>query len=231
MTVIICDDEVDSSERLEGIIKSILAEKNMSGYTIKKCTCREELEKYPDISLLFIDICLGNENGMEIAKEIRRKEKNTPIVFVSSSKEYAVESYDVDAFGYLIKPIQPEKVRHIMNKFLKQEEDYVVRDTRGNEKLRVPLQNIEYFESMNTSILLHLVNGKQIRTYGKLGNIEKELVDKNFLRCHQSYLINIAHINRIEGACFIMDSGEAAYIRKRDFTSIKKQFYQYIAKK
>lgn len=231
MTIIICDDEVSSSEILEDIVKSILAEKNIGGYTIEKCTCREELEKYPDISLLFIDIYLGNENGMEIAREIRRKEEKTPIVFVSSSKEYAVESYDVDAFGYLIKPIQPEKVRHIMNKFLKQEENYVVRDTRGNEKLRVPLQNIEYFESMNTSILLHLVNGQQIRTYGKLSDIEKELENKNFLRCHQSYLINIAHIKRIEEACFIMDSGETAYIRKRDYTTMKKIFYQYIAKK
>lgn len=229
MTIIIYDNDGNSSSFLEDIVMNILAEKTIGGYTIEKCMSRKDLEEYFDIALLFIDIDLGDENGMEIAKELRRQEEKMPIVFVSSNKEYAVESYDVDALGYLIKPIQPEKVRRIMDKFLKQNEEYIVRDTRGNEKLKVPLQNIEYFESKNTSILLHLANGHQIRTYGKLGNIEKELENKNFLRCHQSYLINMDHIVGIREACFIMNSGEAAYIRKRDYTVMKKTFYQYIA--
>ena len=229
MTIIIYDNDGNSSGLLEDIVMNILAEKTIGGYTIEKCMSRKELEEYSDIALLFIDIDLGDENGMEIAKELRRQEEKMPIVFVSSNKEYAVESYDVDALGYLIKPIQPEKVRRIMDKFLKQNEEYIVRDTRGNEKLKVPLQNIEYFESKNTSILLHLANGRQIRTYGKLGNIEKELENKNFLRCHQSYLINMDHIVGIREACFIMNSGEAAYIRKRDYTIMKKTFYQYMA--
>ncbi len=231
MTIIICDVDDTSSKILADMVENILAEKNISGYTIGKCMCQEGLEQYSDIALLFIDVFLGKENGMDIARKLRERKENTPIVFVTSSTEYAVESYEVDALGYLIKPIQLEKIHHIMDKFLKQSEEYVVRDTRGNEKIKVPLQNIEYFESKNTTITLHLVNGQQIRTYGKLGNIEKELQNKNFLRCHQSYLINIAHVRGMKEASFIMDSGETAYIRKRDYTTMKKLFNQYIVTK
>jgi len=231
MTILICDVDNNSSELLATMLRNILEEKDISGYTIKRCTGQSCFTRYPDTKLLFMEIHLGNENGLEIARIMREKEKKVPIVFVSSSAKYAVESYDVDAYGYLIKPFQPEKVRHIMDKFLGQYEEYIVKDTRGKEKLRVPLQNIEYFESKNTSILLHLSNGKQIRTYGKLGNIEKELENKNFLRCHQSYLINMAHIDRIEEACFIMDSGATTYIRKRDFKMMIRIFTQYTANK
>lgn len=227
MTIVIYDVDTNSSEILADTLENILAEKNISGYTIGKCTCKEGLEEYPDIALLFIDVLPENENSMDIVRKLRERNEKVPIVFVTFTTEYVVESYDVEAFGYLMKPIQLEKVRHIMNKFLKLNEEYVVKDTRGNEKLKVPLQNIEYFESKNTTIMLHLVNGQQIRTYGKLGNIEKELENKNFLRCHQSYLINMAHISGLAEACFIMDSGEAAYIRKKDYTMMKNKFNQY----
>lgn len=228
MTIIIYDVDDTSSQDLADIVENILAENNISGYTIGKCMCQEGLEKYSDITLLFIDIPLEKENGMDVIRKLRERNEKIPIVFVTDTTDFVVESYDMEAFGYLMKPIQTEKVHHIMDKFLKLSEKYVVRDTRGNEKLKVPLQNIEYFESKNTTIMLHLVNGQQIRTYGKLGNIEKELENKNFLRCHQSYLINMEHISGIAEACFVMDSGKTAYIRKRDYTTMKKLFNQYI---
>lgn len=228
MTIIIYDVDDTSSQDLADIAENILAENNISGYTIEKCICQDELEEYPDIALLFVDISLKKENGMDVICKLKEKKKTIPIVFVTDTTNFVIESYDMEAFGYLMKPIQTEKVHHIMDKFLKLSEKYVVRDTRGNEKLKVPLQNIEYFESKNTMIMLHLVNGQQIRTYGKLGNIEKELEHKNFLRCHQSYLINMEHISGIAEAYFVMDSGKNAYIRKRDYTTMKKLFDQYI---
>lgn len=228
MTIIIYDVDETSGEILADMLENILAEKNISGYTIGKCKCQEGLEEYPDIALLFIDVLPENENSMDVVRKLRERDEKIPIVFVTFTTEFVVESYDMEAFGYLMKPIQLEKVHHIMNKFLKLNEEYVVRDTRGKEKLKIPLQKIEYFESKNTTIMLHLVNGQQIRTYGKLGNIEKELKNKNFLRCHQSYLINMAHISGMAEACFIMDSGETAYIRKKDYTMMKKIFNQYI---
>ena len=227
MTIVIYDMDNTSSGILADMVENILAEKNMSGYTIRRCVCQEELEEYPDLVLLFVTIPLGNENGIDMIRKLRERKEKIPIVFVTFTTEYVIESYDMEAFGYLMKPLQTEKVRHIMERFLKQNEEYVVRDTTGKEKVKIPLQNIEYFESKNTTITLHLVNGQQIRTYGKLGNIEKELENKNFLRCHQSYLINMAHISGMAEACFIMDSGEAAYIRKRDYTTIKKIYDQY----
>lgn len=226
MTIIIYDVDDTSSGILAEIVQNILAEKNISGYTIRRCKCHEGLEKYPDIALLFIDIPL--ENGMDIVRKLRKRSNKVPIVFVTSTTEFVVESYDMEAFGYLMKPIQRTKVCHIMNKFFRGNEEYVLKDAKGNEKLKVPLQNIEYFESRNTAIILHLANGEQFRTYGKLSNIEKELENKNFLRCHQSYLINMDHISGMAEACFIMDSGKAAYIRKRDYTTMKRIFNQYI---
>lgn len=228
MTIIIYGIDDTSSRELADIVENILVEKNISGYTIGKCMHQGGLEKYPDIALLFIDILLEKANGLDVIRKLREKNEKIPIVFVTNTTNFVVESYDMEAIGYLIKPIQAEKVYHIMDKFLKLNEEYVVKDTRGNEKLKVPLQNIEYFESKNTTIMLHLVNGQQIRTYGKLGNIEKELEHKNFLRCHQSYLINMEHISGMAEACFIMDSGKTAYIRKRDYTAMKKIFNQYI---
>lgn len=239
MTFVICDDEYTSRRILENILYGIMNEKAIDVEVVQYVGPAKLLESNCDAcALIFLDIYLGEANGMEIAKNIRRNNQNVPIVFVTSSKEHAVESYEVDAFGYLVKPIDPDKVRRIIDKWLLSEHkrglekkhlEYSIKDTRGKEKFRIALNKIEYFESNNTSILLHLANGHEIRTYGKLNDIEKELSAKNFLRCHQSYLINMEQIEEEQESCFLMKSGQMAYIRKRDRSMIKRKYHEYKA--
>lgn len=227
MTMIIYDVDETSGGILASMLDHILAEKNRNSYTTGKCQCQEELEKYHDIVPLFVEVLSKKENNMDVVRKLWERNGKVFIVFVTFTAKFVVEIYDVGVSGYRMKPIQLEKIRPIMDQFLECKEEYVVRDTRGNEKLKVPLQKIEYFESKNTTIMLHLVNGQKIRTYGKLGDIEKELKNKNFLRCHQSYLINMDHISGVAEACFVMSSGEIAHIRKKDYKEMKKIFNQY----
>ena len=115
-------------------------------------------EGYTDMELLFLDIYMKELNGMETARRIRELECKVPIVFLTSSRDFAVESYEVHASGYLLKPFEEEKLKDLLNR------------------------------------ILHLSDGTVIVTAGKLVEMEERIHDKRFLRCHQSYLVNMDYI-------------------------------------
>ena len=148
--------------------------------------------------IILLDIVMPFINGIETAREIRQNDKNVKIVFLTSSPEYAVESYTVKADNYLLKPVAPDALYRCLDELA---EDISQRCStitiKGRYSVyRIPLDDIEYVEAQNKHIIFYMYNGASVDTTEPMHIHENSLtLSDGFFRCHRSYIVNI---NRID---------------------------------
>ncbi|MGL4773928.1 MAG: LytR/AlgR family response regulator transcription factor [Clostridium sp.] len=207
----ICDDnyiEISANKIfLEEYIKENNIDANITVYD-KGMPLLQEL-KTRTFHIILLDIIMKNENGIEIAKEIRKIDSNVIIVFISSIGDYAIYGYDVDALAYFIKPLTKEKVKNIMEKAhnkLKEMDNcsVIVKTAKGFKK--VCLNEVIYVESSNKEVYLKYRDREDIFKM-KLDEVE-EIFNRSFIRVHKSYLVNLNYINELNGNKVILESGQ-----------------------
>lgn len=163
----------------------------------------ESGEKQYDI--LFLDVDMPDMQGMDAALEIRKTDKHTPICFITSYENYAYRAFQVDAIGYLVKPVRYVDFKHMVNKCVVQiqyardketaEERYLCIRTAHGERV-VPTQNIMYIEKKRNKCVFHLVDG-EVTSYDTLSKVYEELNHRQFYFAHQGYIVNFAHIREV----------------------------------
>lgn len=158
------------------------------------------LEK--DYDIIFLDIVLKDSiDGMAIASKIREKNSTSIIIFITTMVQYAVKGYEVDALGYLVKPVTYFTFRQILNKALKKidrDEDVCITCRYKDEYAKISSSDITYFEVTSHFLTIHTIHGDyQMR--GSLSDMMKLLKDKDFAFCNQCYLVNLKYVYGIEG--------------------------------
>jgi DNA-binding LytR/AlgR family response regulator len=131
-----------------------------------------------NFDLLFLDVLMPSLSGIQAAREIRQKNENIKIVFLTSSPEYAVESYSVQATNYLLKPATEERLFPILDQIadlLRKPEEALVIRTQGSV-LRLPYKKIEYIEVMSKILYFHLTDGSAKKVRGSLSEYEPALL-------------------------------------------------------
>ncbi|TFG84642.1 MAG: response regulator transcription factor [Spirochaetales bacterium] len=181
-------------------------------------------------ALLLLDIFIPGISGMEAARKIRLLSKSVPIVFFTTSSCYAVESYDVEASGYLVKPLDQKRFSGLLDKLLG---EYALK--RLVLKISGSYQyfdhkEILYIESNGRQAILHLVEGEPVCVNQKLDDLESQLDDDHFLRCHQSFLVNMDHICKVDRN-FILRNGSSIQTRSRHRKDLLEHYYNYFIKR
>ena len=175
--------------------------------------------------IVVLDIVLKEENGIEVAKELRLNGYAGNIIFWTAHKEYVFEALDLLPVHYIIKGSENGRMYTAFNHTL----EHIGKSTlmiKGKDFIhRVEFQNIEYIESRNKYIIIHCTCGIVYTERCKLSDIE-ELLDSRFLRCHQSYIINMDEVKEINDS-FLMFSGNIVPIRRKDFAKIRNEFEEY----
>lgn len=180
--------------------------------------------------VIFLDILMDNMIGIEVAHRLREMNYGGEIVFITSSSDFAIEGYDVNATGYILKPLDSEKLGAVLQRVMRtiKEETYAVR--RRSSMVRVPLSEILFVESSNNKCILHRTDGVKYTIYKRLDEIESELTSCRFLRCSQSYIVNMDYIVEV-GRSFRLTSGDIVLIRQRSLKAIQKAYYDYVGMK
>lgn len=234
INIAICEDNENYLKHIYQMISSICKTHNID-ITLTTFDSGEKiidfLETHPDFDLLFLDIIMGNINGIEVAQYIRKKNSDQPIIFTTSNSEYALEGYDVQAFGYLLKPYDAIKLEQLILKATKQimnlkSNIFVCKSGQNIHTLQ--LKDIIYFESERRKITIYLSNQTQLDFYGKLDDINVTLSDKQFIRCHKSFLINPYYIKSIESYSVIMTTDEKLPISRKYLQLVKDKFLNYL---
>lgn len=179
-----------------------------------------------DAHLLFLDIYMGKLDGMETARRIRSLSNNIPIIFLSSSRYFALESYEVQAAGYLLKPFKESVLRELLSRTLRTERKKRVAVKVGRQYRYPYTDEILYIDSNAHTVTLHLTDGSEITTQEKLGDIEKRINERRFLRCHQSYLVNMDYITDTEDS-FVMRDGSKVPVRVRGRKEIMDDYHEF----
>ena len=184
----------------------------------------------PDIILL--DVLMPGENGMAAAREIREYDSNVKIIFLTSSTEFAVESYAVDAWYYQLKPIRREDFFRLMDSACaactrEQKHSLILRSKSGI--VRLELEELVYCEVMGRTLTFHLNNGVVLESMGRLDDLCDQLVEyPNFLRPHRSFLINMEYIANIAARSITMQDGAVVPLPHGKYSETKDRYLSYI---
>ena len=178
----------------------------------------------------FLDIYMDGMTGMEAARRIRRQSDNCILVFVTTSSDFAVESYDVGASYYLLKPFQPEKLCSILDSFQSRHllASRYIEVVSDRVPIRVPLRSILYADTFRNAVCLHTDAGP-VRSYLTFHKFEEQIRDcPNFLSCYRGCVVNMDRIQEASEEGFLLDNGEVVQIRKRGSSAIRKAYLQYL---
>ena len=134
----------------------------------------------------------------------------------------------MSASGYLLKPVNYDKLKTVLKRLTTDYDPNTYQIRQRTTVTRLKHRNILYIESSNSKCMLHTVSGNVYTVYKTLNTIEQELADPSFLRCHQSFLVNMAHVRQI-GKQFQLTSGEIIPIRQRGIKPVRQAYMAYTA--
>ena len=212
LKIIACDDDVAFLDRLHRMIDRWSTE---TGTTVDVAlvTCGEDLLARHAASradIILPDMSLPHVNGMDTARELRLSDTAVRLVFLSSSPEFALESYEGRAFDYLLKPVAYERLAHLLDELSSMRpaatDELVTKTSFGYHALR--LSDIEYAEARNKHVVFHLRDGRDIEALEPFRNIEDQLAkNASVFKCHRSYQVNLRNIDHFNRTDIVMRSG------------------------
>ncbi len=232
MNIAVCDDNLIDRELIVDLIEYYFSDKSIT-YNIEQyengTNLLYEIEDGHLYDIIFLDIFMDKLLGIDVAKKLRDINFNGEIIFLTASSDFAVDSYDVGAGGYILKPIRYDKLKNAMEKVIYSFDTSTYRVRRRSNFVIIPYNEIVYVESNNSKCILHRSNGESYNIYKKLGEIENELNDPCFLRSHQSYLVNMNYIIQA-GNQFKLSTGDSVLIRQRQLREIRSVYLKYSEK-
>ncbi len=192
MKIAVCDDE---SYILDEICRVISNELTSYGddFKIEKYTDGMSVVKDKNLlayDVIFLDIELGDMNGVELASSIRQLGYHGNIVFITTFAEYSTLGYKVHAFRYILKSNLEEEIKECLVSL----RESMVDDTVTLNGMTVFLKDVMYMSSENHKVVFHMVNEQNLQFYEKLDDVEKKMQSVDFLRVHKSFLVNLRHV-------------------------------------
>lgn len=229
--IAVCEDEYILLEQLTDDIKNILNKYSIL-YSIRAFANGNALLACEKFDILFLDIGMQPLNGLELARRLRARGDESKLVFITAHRQYAVDAYDVEAFHYLMKPVDLKKLEIVLLKLcsiLKAEYEHALTFCQGTLVRRIPFEQILYLEVMNRKIYLHK-NEKSISFYGKLNELEPMLPD-TFFRCHRSYIVNFDHVKHYKKEAIWLDNEYIVPLSRRRYQAFGLAFMYYLKKR
>lgn len=236
LQIAICDDNKIELLHMKQIVEEFKAS-HISIFNLKCDIFSSSLdllmvtEKGKNYDILVLDILMPLMTGIQVATEIRKRNTSAKIIFLTSSPEFAVDSYAVNAFYYLLKPIEKEKLIPIL-------EEACSHTVHKNEKgiivkckdclTKIPLYKIEYAEILGRKLFFHLTNGGVMESLGTLSELENDLLsDKRFIKPYRSFIVNMDCIQRITGKDIITFSNKSVPIARKIYKNIRQTYIDY----
>lgn len=228
----ICDDEILQLKLNNVYIKEI-ATRNRYNVNVKAFVNASHLFTYlqkETLDIIFLDIDLGEESGIDIAKKLLSRYPKIIIVFLTGHREFASEAFDVEALGYVLKPINEQKLERILVKAITQViglqnklNDSNIVITEENIKKKINLSDILYIERVLSKTIIHTKN-KEYQVYEPLTSLCDRL-GKDFIRINQSEAVRFREILKLEGNTVFLRRGKEISIGRTYKKAVLELFY------
>ncbi|GAU79216.1 LytTR family DNA-binding domain-containing protein [Fusibacter sp. 3D3] len=236
LKIAICDDQVSELSNIINIINAY-KEMNIFRYDITYTAFQNAVELISAIeegnqyAIILLDIIMPSLNGMDAAREIRRLDQVAKIIFLTSSPEFAVDSYTVDAFYYALKPIWKEKLFAVLDKVLstiqtQHEASLLVKCKTG--LTHIPLHTLEYVEICGRTVYYNLINGIVLEEINVISKLEKVLFPySQFVKPHRSFIVNLDYIDVLTTREIRLYSNATIPVSKANYTALKARYIEH----
>lgn len=234
MRIAVCDDD----EREISRIRKLITEYEISRGEPMDCQCFMNSTDFlcelkgGEYDLVLLDVLMPGTGGIQAARELKEQDKNVRLVFVSSSPEFAVESYRIGAYYYLLKPVDADSLFRLLDKTggelsAQEEQGFILRSRDGI--VRIPFVRLAYVEVMNKTLFFHLSDGAVHETTAALTDFEEKLLSRpEFLKTHRSFLVNLSHIQAMDINCVIMKNGHSVPLSRKRRSQVQDAYLRFL---
>lgn len=215
--IAVCDDDVHFLDEIETMLH-VYEDASGEVFSIKKFSQSDSLiEAIREFQVYFLDLKMPEISGFELAKNIRSHDERAVIIFITAYREYVFDSFQYDIANYIVKPVTQIQIDCEMDRAIRKlgtyrQEYLMVKNSNGWNKIY--LSEIQYIETYERKIRIHCRDGRNEIGRFKLQELEERLKSYPFIRCHNSYIVNVDQIRRIQGMSVILLSGEVIYTTK-----------------
>lgn len=215
----LCDDDKGYMEELTDMVRQ-WAKENKLKIELFSCDNGDKLlaqSAASHMDIVILDIVMPLLNGMDTARELRAQDTAVKLIFLTSSPEFALESYEVRAQDYLLKPVSYDRLRETLDACCQmlcaEPKNMVLKTSFGFQKLY--FGDVEYAEAQNKRVVFHLRTGREVDTPEPLHSLEDKLVSEDgFFKCHRSYLVYLPNVDHFNSTEIIMRSGRCVPIAR-----------------
>lgn len=229
INIAVCDDELDICSQVERLLsyalKSISAEYNIDIFDRGERLCDEM--RRTEYDLVFLDIELPNMNGVDIGRYIREELNNelVQIAYISSKKEYAMELFEYRPINFLVKPLDDEKIRKVIKKYMviSEQENHMFSYKKGYEFYKIPMSKIMYFDTGGRKTVMVTTEGRE-EFYASMESVYQRVKGHKFLFIHKSTIVNYKYINKFGYEDVVMTDGSVFSISQSRRKAIRSMF-------
>lgn len=234
--IILCDDDREAIDQYARLIEKI-SEKHSIEVAISSFYSGEELlfhlsDSPNQADIIYLDILMRQVNGMDTAKRLREIGCKSEIIFLTTSEDFVYEAFDIDAVQYLLKSattaVKFEQVFLRAAKLAQEKAADMFIFESGGAQTVIPINEIAFFEISKRVIVVHCNSNETMKFYSSMKHLENRLLNKGFIRVHQSYLVNLHYISRFHQNSLFLKTGENIQIGITYLKHVKKTFTDYI---
>ena len=234
--IAICDDELIELERIKNVLKEYIQKHSEYQATIFDFVAPLELLSYVEtkgnFDLVFLDIYMDGILGIDVARELRQRGDCGEIIFITSSRDHAIEAFEVEAVQYLLKPFTEEMIDSVLDKVLKRiykEKQEIVTMKTSEGMIRFAIRDVVFTETgRNNYQMIHTIQGRKFEV--RMTATEMfELFSQNefFIRCGASISLNLKYVRQISKKNILFDTGESLGYPYRSYQNLKEAFLRF----
>jgi len=240
LKIAVCDDDLLELKKTTGIIEEFaFLKKDAGNIAVRAFGSGSELladiRRNGGYELLILDILMPGLSGIDLAAQIREQDDACKIIFLTSSSAFAVASYKVKAYYYLLKSDITNELPVLLQRVADEMADESLSSILIKEKYRwtrVDLKKIKYVESSNHTVYFHLRRNETISSYNTINAYHEVLLsDSRFIKCHKSYIVNMSYVTTITNKEFNLEGSVSVPISRNLFGQVKNGYFDFIFKR
>lgn len=231
--IAVCDDNQEEAHLIGRMTQEIMAQREIEAQVDLFFDPESLLDKLQQTQiqydLFLLDILMEERNGIQLAQALRQRGYRGKLIYITVSRDYAIDGYKVKADDYLLKPVEKDMLDQAIGRVLPRLETVLLETTGGMKILR--LQQILYAESVGHYVLIQLGDkGEPLRLRATLLQVQQKLGAEKFVRCHKGYLVNLAQVRevRVSTSQILLHGGDAIPLGRQYRYKVQKAVVQYV---
>lgn len=229
LEIAVCDDTEEECAAVVEYVSAFFSEREIPVHIDTYSRGTELLESGREYDLYLLDVLMPGLTGIETAARLGGVKG--AVVFITSSLESAVDGYSVNAAGFVLKPVEQKNFTATMERVLSRHlgiKDASISVIHNRVPVKLKLERIAWFENRLHRVFVALTDGEVLAIHQKLAELQAGLEGhEEFIRCHQSYLVNLNQVERLEDSCFQMKEGQLIPISRNFYKQSKNAYYHH----